>query len=125
MAKPATCVSCAGAGELVTENGPVDCPDCGGAGTLPTRAVLSEWRMRDLSRALTLGGSLSAADATWLIDELREARTALTEIIALAHDIRDDAQIALRIRMVASHAIGLYQLASGSDEAGEAPSRAS
>ena len=115
MAKPATCVSCAGAGELATDNGPMDCPDCGGAGALPTRAVLSEWRMRDLARGLGGGQSVSGADVTWLIDELRQARTALTEIISLAHDIRDDAQIALRIRMVASHAIGLYQVAAGGD----------
>ena len=123
MAKPATCVSCAGAGELATENGPVDCPDCGGAGALPTRAVLSEWRMRDLARSLSAERSVSTADVTWLIDELREARTALTEIIALAHDIRDDAQIALRIRMVASHAIGLYQSVPASEETDPAASR--
>jgi hypothetical protein len=109
MAITGRCMSCAGAGELATENGPVDCPDCGGSGTLPTRAVLTDWRSRDLSRALARGQPLSTADATWLIDELRAARTALTEVIALAHDIRDDEQIALRIRMVASQAIGLYQ----------------
>jgi hypothetical protein len=123
MAKPANCMSCAGTGELATDNGPIDCPDCGGGGTLPTRAVLSEWRMRDLSRALAGGAhEASSADVSWLIDELRHARTALTEIIALAHDIRDDAQLALRIRMVASQAIGLYQTTTLPDGAEEAAS---
>ncbi len=102
-------MSCGGSGELPTDYGPRDCPDCGGTGELPSRATLTEWRTRDFSRTLNAENSqLSRQDALWLIAELRRTRTALTEIIALAHDIRDEHQIALRIRMVASDAIGLY-----------------
>jgi hypothetical protein len=103
------CMSCGGSGELPTDYGLRDCPDCGGSGQLPSRAVLSDWRTRDLSRRLASEPSLPAQDAQWLLAELSAARTALKSIIALAHDIRDDEQLSLRIRMVASDAIGLYQ----------------
>lgn len=102
-------MSCGGSGELPTDYGPRDCPDCGGSGQLPSRAVLSEWRTRDLRRRLEHEHALPSQDALWLLAELSTARTALTSIIALAHDIRDDEQLALRIRMVASDAIGLYE----------------
>jgi len=104
------CMSCGGSGELPTDYGLRDCPDCGGSGQLPSRAVLNEWRTRDLSRRLANEPSLPAQDALWLLAELTTARTALKSIIALAHDIRDDEQLSLRIRMVASDAIGLYQV---------------
>jgi len=109
MAASPQCVSCAGTGELPTDYGVVDCPDCGGAGYLPSRAVLTDWRARDLARNLSEERPLGHQDARWLLAELRGARDALTEIIALAHDVRDDDQIALRIRMVASRAMGLYE----------------
>lgn len=102
-------MSCAGTGELPTDYGVVDCPDCGGAGYLPSRAALTDWRARDLARALSEERPLGHQDALWLLNELRSARTALHEIIALAHDVSDDDQIALRIRMVASRAMGLYE----------------
>lgn len=101
-------MSCAGSGELPTDYGLRDCPDCGGSGQLPSRAVLTDWRTRDLQRRLASEQSISQADAAWLLDELASARSALTSIIALAHDLRDDDQLALRIRMLASEAIGLY-----------------
>jgi hypothetical protein len=103
-----TCASCHGSGELPTDNGPVDCPDCGGAGDLPPRNVLVEWRARDIARALNAGSQPRVEDARWLIDELERARTALTEIIALAHDTHDPDEIALRIRFTANRALGLY-----------------
>lgn len=102
-------MSCAGTGEVATDYGPADCPDCGGAGALPPRATLVEWRAGDVERAIAAGRALDVADARWLLSELRTMRTALHEVIALAHDIRDDDQIALRIRMVASRAMGLYE----------------
>jgi hypothetical protein len=71
--------------------------------------VLTEWRAGDIERNVGERGALEASDARWLLSELRTMRTALNEVIALAHDIRDDEQIALRIRMVASRAIGLYE----------------
>jgi hypothetical protein len=104
-------MSCGGSGELPTDYGLRDCPDCGGSGQLPSRAVLNDWRARDLRRRLEHESALPAQDALWLLAELSTARTALTSIIALAHDIRDDEQLALRIRMVASDAIGLYESA--------------
>jgi hypothetical protein len=102
------CMSCNGSGELPTDYGLHDCPDCGGSGHLPSRAVHTDWRARDMQRRIDAEQELSRADAQWLLAELSTMRTALTSIIALAHDIRDDEQLALRIRMVASHAIGLY-----------------
>ena len=104
-------MSCGGSGELPTDYGLRDCPDCGGSGQLPSRAVLTDWRARDLQRRLETEHALTGSDAQWLLAELAAARTALTSIIALAHDIRDDDQLALRIRMVASEAIGLYDRA--------------
>ena len=44
---------------------------------------------------------------TWFCG-MQAACAALHTVIALAHDIEDDAQLALRIRMEASRAIGLY-----------------
>jgi hypothetical protein len=44
-----------------------------------------------------------------MLTELRQARAALTEIIALAHDVDDSDAIAQRIRFVANRALGLYE----------------
>lgn len=103
-------MSCSGTGEVATDYGPVDCPDCGGGGHLPSRAVLSEWRASDIGKAAAEGRPLEASDARWLLSELTTMRSALREVIAIAHDIRDDDQLALRIRMVASRAMGLYDV---------------
>jgi hypothetical protein len=111
MSKPPTCVSCVGSGELPTENGPVDCPDCGGSGFLPSQNVLVDWRSRDLERSIEQGAEVSPQDLRWLLNELRTARTALNEVIALAHDIGEaDQPLAFRIRSAASRALGLYQV---------------
>jgi hypothetical protein len=110
MAPAPTCVTCAGTGEFPTDRGLVDCPDCGGTGELPSRATLVDWRARDIDRAVTSGRELRAEDARWLVSELRAARGALTEIIALAHDINDPDAISQRIRFVANRALGLYQI---------------
>ena len=107
-ARAANCVTCNGTGELPTDYGPVDCCDCGGAGELPPRSVLIEWRARDIQRALDNGTAPQVQDARWLIDELTRARTALTEIVALAHDARDPDEIAVRIRFTANWALGLH-----------------
>ena len=111
MSSSTTCVSCAGSGEMPTENGLVDCPDCGGAGQLPARAVVTAWRTSDLAKRLSEQRPIEHQDAVWLLAELEKTQRALRDIIALAHDIRDDEQLALRIRMVAGDAIGLYQRA--------------
>lgn len=104
------CTSCGGSGEAPTDYGSVDCPDCGGAGTLPSRSVLIDWRSRDIERGIARGQVADASDAAFLIEEMRRARAALTEIVALAHDVTDDTTIAGRIRYVANRALGLYEL---------------
>jgi hypothetical protein len=107
------CGTCAGSGEAPTDYGPVDCPDCGGSGQLPSRSVLVDWRARDIERALLAGQATAPRDAQWLIDELRLARAALTEIIALAHDGTD--AVSNRIRFAANRALGLYTESSETD----------
>lgn len=109
------CASCHGTGEAASDFGVVDCPDCGGAGYLPSRSVLVEWRARDIERAVGRGGSAGAADVRWLIAELRNARAALTDIIALAHDAQDPDSIALKIRFIANRALGVYAVIPASD----------
>lgn len=102
-----SCHSCGGSGEIPTDFGPVDCPDCGGAGYLPAKHALVEWRARDIERAVAAGIHPAPVDLRFLIAELRAARKALTEVIALAHDATDPDSIAMRIRIVASRALGL------------------
>jgi hypothetical protein len=104
------CTSCQGTGETPTDYGVVDCPDCGGSGLLPSPNVLVEWRVADIERALQAGGAANTTDVKWLLTELRKARKALTEIIALAHDAHDADSIALRIRFSANQALGMYDV---------------
>jgi hypothetical protein len=117
MAEARKCETCAGSGELPTDFGPADCPDCGGAGFLPSKGVLVEWRTRDLERALIAGQTPVSADVRWLVDELRLARAALTEVISLAHDSVDPEAIATKIRFTANRALGLYDMSSEHDAA--------
>ncbi len=119
--EPATsqCMSCHGTGDYPTENGVADCPDCGGSGTLPSRKVLSEWRMSDIERKYSRSHDAVSSDVNWLISELRNAHTALNQIIALAHDVSDENSIALRIRFTANRALGLY--ASSRNEEPKSP----
>lgn len=102
-----TCHSCGGSGEIPTDFGPTDCPDCGGAGFLPARSTLVEWRARDIERAVQAGIHPVPVDIRWLLAELRSTRKALTEVIALAHDATDPDSIAMKIRIIASRALGL------------------
>jgi hypothetical protein len=111
-AKGPTCMTCYGTGEAVTGSGPSDCPDCGGSGILPSRGVLVEWRARDVERAHAKGDDETAMHVRWLLAELRNARSALNEIIALAHDVDDRDRIAQRIRFVANRALGTYEIVS-------------
>lgn len=107
---PQACNSCLGSGETPTDYGLVDCPDCGGSGVLPHRSVLVEWRARDIERALSKGAAITPEHARWLLAELRSARNALTEIIALAHDTEDPDAIGQKIRFTANRALGLYDV---------------
>lgn len=107
------CMSCLGSGEAATDYGVVDCPDCGGAGTLPPRSVRIEWRAADIERALEAGRPIEPEHVRWLLAELRSARSALTSVMALAHDTGDPDAIGLRIRFTANRALGLYEPAAG------------
>ncbi|HEX4476582.1 MAG TPA: hypothetical protein VH142_15955 [Polyangiaceae bacterium] len=112
MSDVTKCQSCLGSGEMPTDFGLVDCPDCGGAGSLPTKAVLTEWRTRDIERAIVAGKTPDALDVRWLIAELRLARSALTEVITLADDATDSESMTVRIRFAANRALGLYEVSS-------------
>jgi hypothetical protein len=81
------------------------------------KSILVEWRMRDIERALHAQRAPQIEDACWLAAELRAARTALTEIIALAHDVDVDESIGLRIRFLANRALGLYEVGASSSAA--------
>jgi hypothetical protein len=96
-----------GTGEVGTESGPVDCPDCGGSGILPHPHVAVEWRVRDIERHHASRNDAVASDLRWLIAELRRARTALTEIAALADDA-GESEVARRLRFTVNRALELY-----------------
>jgi hypothetical protein len=102
------CLSCAGTGERPSDYGSIDCPDCGGSGILPSRSVHTDWRARDIERALSTGTLPQSEDVRWVLTELHAARRALTEIITLAHDVDGPDPISMQIRAVASAALGLY-----------------
>jgi hypothetical protein len=103
------CNSCLGTGEIGTEAGPVDCPDCGGAGLLPHPLVAIEWRVRDIERTHAGVRDAISNDLRWLIAELRRARTALTEIAALA-DEAGESDVARRLRFTTNRALQLYPI---------------
>ena len=101
-----------------TEVGPVDCPDCGGSGALPHPAVMVEWRVRDIERRYAAAQEDGmAGDMRWLIAELRRARTALTEIAALADDA-GDTELGRRLRFTANRALELYPVEDAERAAG-------
>lgn len=116
-----SCDACLGSGEVPTDYGSVDCPECGGAGFLPSHDVLVDWRSRDIERALGAGITPTAGDVRWLLAELRQARAALTNVVALSHDAEDSEGIAQRIRVTASRALG-YENKRARERAPEAAS---
>ncbi|HSC89635.1 MAG TPA: hypothetical protein VLC09_20270 [Polyangiaceae bacterium] len=103
------CVTCGGTGEVGQDYGVVDCPDCGGSGRLPSEKARTEWRVADIERRASTGKAIAAEDVTWLTAELRKARTALTAVVALAHDAEDTFGIDRKIRFTANDALGLYR----------------
>jgi hypothetical protein len=104
------CHTCYGDGNFPTDTGLVDCPDCGGSGMLPSPATQVEWRLREIERAFGAGPAETAQAVRWLAFELRRAREALTEIVALSEDLPETPE-ATRLRLVASHALKLYEKA--------------
>ena len=59
-------------------------------GTLPTRAVLNDWRARDLSRALAQGKTVATADVSWCSTSCADAH-GLTEV-SRSRRHRDDSR---------------------------------
>jgi hypothetical protein len=102
------CETCYGEGQVPTDAGLTTCPDCGGSGTLATPATLIEWRMREIERDLRARNDETAMDVRWLVFELRRARDALLELLALADDL-DETPIRTRMRFIASGALDYYQ----------------
>lgn len=102
------CVTCFGTGEIVTEAGAADCPDCAGQGVMPTRDVLTDLRVSELSRKYSREGSEAADDIRWLLVEVSRARTSLRKVVALAMDGRDDDAVLAQVRGTAYDALGLY-----------------
>lgn len=76
---------------------------------MPTRDVLIEWRVTEIERVH--GGKTDEVSPhiRWLAFELRRARQALSQVIALAQELDEESAIARRIRFVANDALGLYE----------------
>lgn len=111
------CETCYGEGQLPTDEGLVQCPDCGGAGSLPHPDTLVEWRLREIERLHEARGGEVAKDIEWLAFELRRAREALTELLALTDEIADS-EARVRMRFVATRTLGLYEVSAVDDPDG-------
>ena len=92
-----------------TGSGVVDCPDCGGSGQLPNPSVLVEWRMRDIERVQGEKPGSVGSDVRWLVTELRRARKALTEVVALSQE-QMSPEIVKQIRVTAGDALSIYEV---------------
>jgi hypothetical protein len=103
------CETCFGTGEVGGDFGPAACADCGGAGYLPSQSAFIEWRANDIERVHAAERGELAKDVRWLANELRRARTALVEVLALAQELGQGPMEA-RIRFVANQALGLYEI---------------
>jgi hypothetical protein len=101
------CLTCYGAGEIVTERGPEDCPDCFRDGSLsPT--TRHEWRLREIEAAYRNSGRETEADVLWLVHELRLSRAALLRILARCQDADESDALARDLKYLANDALGLY-----------------
>jgi hypothetical protein len=103
------CLTCYGAGETVTENGPQVCPDCFGEGKALSHGTKLEWRLRDIERTYRAAERETAADVVWLIHELRHSREALLRILALCHDVEGSDPALRDVKYEANQALGLYE----------------
>lgn len=101
------CESCYGQGSLPSDQGPMACPDCGGSGVLPRPDTHVEWRLREIERTFGVGSEEPAQAVRWLAFELRRAREALMEVLALSGEIPDSAEL-VRLRFSANRALHLY-----------------
>jgi hypothetical protein len=103
------CGNCYGQGQVPTDDGPVACPDCGGVGTLPGNGVMVEWRALEIERLHGVGNEQIAQDIRWLIFEVRRARSALTNLLALTEDLGDD-PTTRQMRFIVNEALTLYRV---------------
>lgn len=102
------CLTCHGAGETGTEDGPVVCPDCFGDGKPLGRGAKLEWRLRQIERA-HLGSRVEGdADVVWLVHELRKSREALVGILTRCQDAEEGDTFAAEVKYRANEALGLY-----------------
>jgi hypothetical protein len=106
-AKRASCATCYGTGEIVTEQGSLVCPDCLGRGLPPARGGAMEWRLRELERAHQGAAHGCEADVRWLIVELRRSREALVQILTRCQDATEP--LARELEFVANEVLGLYE----------------
>ena len=110
---PATCLTCYGAGETVSDLGPQACPDCFGEGKALSQGTKMEWRLRAIERAYASPARDSAreteADVKWLVHELRRSRDALTQILARCQDADPSDATAQAIKFKANEALGVYE----------------
>ena len=105
----ASCTTCYGTGEIVTDQGGFVCPDCLGQGLPPARGGAMEWRLRELERA-HLGATHSCeGDVRWLILELRRSREALVQILTRCQDAGEP--VAREIAFLANEVLGVYEKA--------------
>jgi hypothetical protein len=102
------CLTCYGAGETVTENGPKPCPDCFGGGKALSRSTRLEWRLREIERSCAQSDREVVADLLWLVHELRQSREALLRILTLCQDAAEGDGIANDVKYQANLALGLY-----------------
>lgn len=101
------CESCYGQGSLPSDQGPMACPDCGGSGVLPRPDTHVEWRLREIERTFGVGSEEPAQAVRWLAFELRRARAALMEVLALSGELADSAEV-VRVRFSVNRALSLY-----------------
>jgi hypothetical protein len=106
----ATCVTCYGTGEIVSEEGAAVCPDCLGHGLPPERGGAMEWRLREIERAHR-GERDADPDVRWLVLELRRSREALVRILTLCQDATDAEPVARQVKYIANEILGLYETA--------------
>jgi DnaJ-class molecular chaperone len=103
------CLTCYGAGEVVTEQGPEVCPDCFGEGGALSRSAKLEWRLREMERAYSRSGRETEGDVLWLVHELRRCREALVQILARCQDADEADSLAQDVKYRANEALGLYE----------------
>ena len=105
-----TCLTCLGAGEVSSERGIAGCPDCDGTGKVGDVYLRTEHQLREVEmRASRLSGE-AAADVTWLVGELRRARSALMKVLTAAQDGNEGDDLNKRIRFEANEALKIYRV---------------